>query len=297
MPKKYSGKLNGNYDSSMTFNIAVSEVMYRVRRTAGRLKKSRKADESACGAIHALAKICRGERCTGLLDYRLYESEVEEWRESFFSWFKRVRRHFGEEEQEVFLAGAEEDFQTLLEVAKKGPKERWEEESLRTYMKIPFKTEEEWKLANKAADEKYPVELGSALANYLDRCIEELTTRVSSAEVDQKKASPGRHTDSTSPRLVRHENGLMALCLDNFDAFDNEEDVEQDILVGGYDVEAAIRACLKTEDSGCLDQLDFDSESSMFCVRSDNLGALQRVTEVIYRFFVDKTLRKQYLKK
>lgn len=294
---KYSGKLNGNYNSSMSFNISIKRVIDWVRQDISYLAKSRKADEYAPGAIRALSKICQGEKCKHLIDYDLYDSEVESWKNIFFSWFNRVKRHYGEEERELFVKNAENDFKILLEAAKSGPKEYWEEKSLIRSFPIQFETQEKLDSARKAAEIKHPVELGSAIHKYIYRCIDELFEEDQVKESEhQKESLKYQQTEITAPKLMRHEDGMFSLMLDNFDAFDEEEDIEQEILLNGYNVDNAIKSYFTEHKDNCLNDLNFDSESSLFCVRSANTSSLLKVTELFYKFFEDCSLRRKYLR-
>jgi hypothetical protein len=71
------------------FNAVVSAAVDKVRTTIGQLSTSRKADEYAPGAIHALRKLCEDEADANLLG--VYRPEVEEWRDCLFQWFDRVK--------------------------------------------------------------------------------------------------------------------------------------------------------------------------------------------------------------
>jgi hypothetical protein len=333
-------EMHGDYYSSMMFKIAATGTMERIREDMENLPRLRKVDVLVAGSIHALRKLCDGEEPGHLLDFRLYKSEVETWRETFFAWFNPVKGKFSPKTRKQFLANAEDDFRVLMDFASKDgrypfkpPTERW--------IRVTFDDQEAKEIACKAAEVKHPVELGHALSQYLDRCILELvegpiddtihvslanakaleTARKAAREahpveygdplheyikqsvgsmVDGWKASTSERAPqesslpaAVSPSLLRHDDGSLSLCLSEFTALDDNDDEDWELTA--YDVESAVKAYLKERRPSCITKLNFDSESSMFCVTSTSVSALGNVADVIFRFLADEKLRSKYI--
>jgi hypothetical protein len=115
-----------------------------------------------------------------------------------------------------------------------------------------------------------------------------------------RDASPpsGVELPRTVPaRLHCRGEGGYSLTVDDFAAFDTPEDLEQDIVVTAYDLQDAVKACLRELKSSATKQLDFNSESSLFSVDSASLPALVEVTEIVFQLATDATLRDRYLRK
>jgi len=304
MTKIFSSDMHGNDNASISFNAAVlsamSGVCQMVRSRIDDLSKSRKADEWVPGSIHALRMLCEGgfdkdRYC----DHYLVREEVEEWQETFFAWFDRVKRHYPDEYRDQFLANAEDDFRVILECSSNPGLSPgwWRKSAAERFIKIKFESPEALQAARRAADEKHPVDLGSALFTYLDNCIAQLIDE----PVDENKAAetdrPAEKQpdfDMLSPRMMWDEDGNVWMYLNSFDCFDTPEDLEQDIVTSAYDVEEALQNYLKEHHVKSLKQLKFDSESSMFCVSSKRPEALSLVTEVLLRFATDRELYLQY---
>ncbi len=62
MTKIISSKIHENDEASSAFAVSVMSQLEWVRMHVSFLKKSRKADEQAPGSIHALRKLCDGEK-------------------------------------------------------------------------------------------------------------------------------------------------------------------------------------------------------------------------------------------
>src|SRR5688572_2647244 len=121
MSKIYSVQLHGNENASIMFGAALAGGVQRVREHIDDLATSRKADEWAPGAIHALRKLCEGEDESG----QIHRIEVEEWQATFFAWFARVKKHFPSKLVKKFQANAEDDFRTILKCATEMPEYFW----------------------------------------------------------------------------------------------------------------------------------------------------------------------------
>lgn len=289
MTKIFSSELHRNDNASTQFDVAIIMAVERVRQSIASLSKSRKADEYAPGAIHALRKLCDGEG----RNLSIHQLEVEEWRDCFFAWFERVKKAFPKQHAARFQENAHDDFRAILECATNLSESFWRQKAAERSIQISFKTEADLTAARKAADEKYPVRLGGALHQYIERCVAELVGEKS----EQEPAAPAPVTqateeklpDSLSVRFVVHEKEV-ALCVDNFRCFDTPDDLEQDIVTTAYDVEDAVQKYLKKQEKKVTAKLHFDCESSMFCVLSSDLAALSYVVEVLISFAADRKL-------
>src|SRR5689334_5060357 len=137
MSSIFSAHLHGNENASIGFAVVIIGAVERVRDEMANLVTSRKADEYAPGALHALRKLCAGEPATG----QIHRVEVEEWQATFFTWFQRVKKHFPANLAKRFQANAEEDFRTILKCADEMPESFWRQEALKRHVPISFENE------------------------------------------------------------------------------------------------------------------------------------------------------------
>lgn len=284
MSKIHSAQLHGNENAGIEFGAAIAGAVQRVREQIAALKTSRKADEYAPGAIHALQKLCDGEDESG----QIHRIEVEEWQATFFAWFQRVKKHFPPKLVKKFQANAEDDFRTILKCATGLPEYYWRSDVPKRHIQISFENEAVLDAARDAAEEKYPVDLGSALHKYLESCVAELVGKKRPAKTKQG-APPPTATESLTIRFFpsgKHHS----LSIDDFACFDRPENLEQDIVVTAYDVEDAVKKYLKAAAPKILKSLRFDCESSMFAVRSANVSALTTVVAALYALAADHEL-------
>ncbi len=290
MARIFSSELHRNENASIEFGGAIVRAVRAVRQGISVLAKSRKADEYAPGAIHALRKLCEGEGQSS----HIYRLEVEEWKDFFFAWLNRVKRWFPDGYADEYEKNAEDDFRVILECANEMPEYFWRNEVDKRHIRVAFKNDKDLDAARKAAEEKFPVQLGSALHEYIDRCIATLVDEPvpESPPVPQEDGSP--RPDVLEPRFVVHDDGMVSLCLDRFDLFDSIDDLTQDIVTTAYDVEDAVRNYITANCSETATSLDYDCESSMFCVRSENPETLAIVTHVLIRLATDRELYLQY---
>src|SRR6478736_6487636 len=163
MGKIYSSELHRNENADICFGATIGGCVDNVRRHIVNLGTSKKVDEWAPGYIHALRKLCEGEReCR-----HVYTAEVEEWRATFLSWFERVKRHFPAAHAKKFLANAESDFKVIVAASQAWPEFLWRQQSQERRISISFANEAALDAARAAAEEKHPVRLGGALHHYL----------------------------------------------------------------------------------------------------------------------------------
>jgi hypothetical protein len=284
MSKIYSAQLHGNENAGIEFGAAIVGAVQSVREQIAALETSRIADEWAPGAIHALRKLCEGEAESG----QIHRVEVEEWQATFFAWFERVKKHFPPKLVKKFQANAEDDFRTILKCATGMPEYFWRPDVPKRYVQISFKNEAALDAARDAAEEKYPVDLGSALHKYLESCVAELVGERRPAKT--KKATPPP-AEAASLTIRFFPGGKQSsLSIDDFACFDTPENLEQDIVVTAYDVEDAVKKYLKVNSSKILKSLRFDCESSMFAVRSAHPAALATVVAAIHALAADHEL-------
>jgi hypothetical protein len=282
MSKIYSAELHGNENASIMFGAALAGAVQDVRAHIDDLATSRKADEWAPGAIHALRKLCEGEGESG----QIYRTEVEQWQATFFAWFARVKKHFPAHLAKKFQANAEDDFRTILKCA--GMRDNsWRREAPKRHIQISFENYAALEAARDAADEKYPVDLGSALHKYLESCVAELVSGKKPAKA--KAAPPPAQSESLTIRFFPRGKG-GSLSVDDFGCFDSPEDLEQDIVVTAYDVEDAVKKYLQAAAPKILKSLRFDCESSLFVVRSTQPSALAALVAALYALAADHEL-------
>ena len=95
-------------------------------------------------------------------------------------------------------------------------------------------------------------------------------------------------------RHIDYEDGLFGLLFEDFylkqDLFD-----ELAIENTAYTWDDIIQAILKDKDAELLESLNFDSESSMFVVRSLSQEALNKVEKIILNLFNNEDYLKQLL--
>lgn len=285
MSKIYSPQLHGNENASIEFGAAIVGAVQSVREQIASLETSRKADEYAPGAIHALRKLCEGEGESG----HIHRVEVEEWQATFFAWFQRVKKHFSASLAKKFQANAEDDFRTILKCADGLPEYYWRKDATKRHIQVSFPNEASLEAAIDAADEKHPVDLGSALHKYLESCVAELVGGKKQPAKAKQAAPPPTETESLTIRFFPGPK-QSSLSVDDFACFDNTEDLEQDIVVTAYDVEDAVKKYLKAAAPKIRKSLRFDCESSLFVVRSADLSALAAVAAALYALAADHEL-------
>jgi hypothetical protein len=284
MSRIYSADLHGNENASIEFGAAIARAVQGVRAQIDTLATSRKADEYAPGAIHALRKLCEGEDTSG----QIHQVEVEQWHATFAAWFQRVKKHFSATLAKKFQANAEDDFRTILKCACRLPDNLWRNDLPKRYTQISFPNDAALDAARDAADEKHPVELGSALHKYLEACVADLVGGKRPAKAKPAATLP----TATESLAVRFTPGgkQSSLSIDNFGCFDTAENLEQDIVVTAYDVEDAVKKYLKASAPKILKSLRFDCESSLFVVRSADVSALGTVVTALYVLAADHEL-------
>jgi hypothetical protein len=285
MSKIYSPHLHGNENAGIEFGAAIAGAVQSVREQVASLANSRKADEYAPGAIHALRKLCDGEQESG----QIHRLEVEEWQAVFFAWFGRVKRHFPPQLVKKFQANAEDDFRTILKCASPMPEYFWRSEVPKRQIKISFENTAALDAAREAADQKHPVDLGSALHKYLESCVAELVGGKKKPAKTKKAASPQAETTSLTIRFFPGPK-QSSLAVDDFACFDSPENLEQDIVVTAYDVEDAVKKYLKAAAPKVRKSLRFDCESSLFVVRSADVSTLAAVAAALYALAADHEL-------
>ncbi len=287
MAKIFSSELHRNENASIQFGGMIVVAVHNVRQSISYLAKSRKADEYAPGAIHVLRKLCEGE---GSSYGQIHRKEVEAWKTCFFAWFKRVERWFPDECVDDFLSNAEDDFRVILECSDNMPECLWRKKADERDIRITFRNDAALKAARKAADEKHPVQLGSALHEYIGRCIATLVEEPAHGTQTNAQVDGTPLSGSIAPRFMQYDDGTFAMCLDNFDCFDSVDELAQDIVTTAYDIEGAVRHHINANCPELLSGIHFDCESSVFCARSAHLESIVIVTEVLIGLATDREL-------
>jgi hypothetical protein len=250
------------------------------RQHIAELNGSRKKDMGAPGAIHAVALLAQDASRRGL---PVTETEVDYWKETFFVWFNSVKRHFPEPLRDEFGEKAEADFALIREKANTYSATSWEQLKDCVERPVRFRDREMFDRAYEAAKQKYPVDLGIALDKYLLACVQRLLNDddldaplVVKVKQERSEDSPG----TVAPRLVTFDDGTYSLTVTSFGGLGRP-------AKSGTGLQNAVRKILRKSHKQLLDDLEFDSESSMFCVRTKCLSALGVVSEAIYTIAAD----------
>lgn len=245
------------------------------RQHVAELNGSRKRDMVASGAIHALALLAKEAPKRGL---PVTKKEVDYWRETFFVWWNSVKRHFPEPLRDEFREKAETDFVLIREKADVYSGTPWEQLKDCFERPVRFRNREMFDRAREAAKEKYPIDLGIAIDKYLQACVRRLLNEEdldAPLVVKVKEERPDDAPGTVAPRLVTFDDGTYSLIVTSFGGL-------QRPAKSGMGLQNAVRKLIQKSDQRLLDELEFDSESSMFCVRSKCLQTLGLVSQAIF---------------
>lgn len=171
----FSSQPHQNYNASIYFGAIVRGAVDEVRQGVALMSQRSITDEYALGAIRALRKLCEGEKEKFLCIYKL---EVIEWQATVQTWFERVKDEIPQGIRQKLLEEINEDLRILLSCAG-GPTVLFSRsEANSRYIRLTFESDEALEQAKKLADRKHPVQLGSALHEYLYKCIQELVDHI-----------------------------------------------------------------------------------------------------------------------
>lgn len=275
MAKTESSDLHRTPGGSIGFRWQLQAATQCARQLIAELTGSRKPDMSAPGAIHGLALIASEASRRSL---PVSEREVDYWEEMFFKWFESVKRYFAEPLRDEFRRKAEADFALIREKADVRSDTPWEQLRNRYERPVRFHNREMFDLACDKAKEKYPVDLGFALDKYLDACVQRLLDEddpdrplVMKVKETPREDKPG----TVAPRLITFEDGVHSLIVTSFGGLQRPAN-------SGLGLQKAVQQFLRKNAKSSLDNLEFDSESSMFAVRSKSLKCLAAVSEAIF---------------
>ncbi|MBA4029788.1 MAG: hypothetical protein C0478_02580 [Planctomyces sp.] len=204
--------------------------------------------------------------------------EVDYWKEMFFKWFESVKRYFAESVREEFKSKAEADFALIREKADIRSDTPWEQLRTRYERPVRFPTREAFDLACDRAKAKYPVNLGIALDKYLAACVQRLldTDDVERPLVVKVKEEAAADRPGTvAPRFITFDDGVYSIVVTSFGGLQRPAN-------SGLGLQKAVQQRLRKTAPSTLDQLEFDSESSMFVVRSHSLDSLAAVSQAIF---------------
>ncbi len=246
-----------------------------VRQHVAELRGCRTRDMFASGAIHALALLASDVPKRGL---PVTEKEVDYWSETFFGWFNSVKQHFPEPLRAEFQEKAEADFAVIREKANTFSETPWEQLKDTIERPVRFKDRDTFDRALEAAKTKYPVKLGIALDKYLLACVQRLLSDDNPDAplvVNFKEGPPEDKPGTVAPRFVTFDDGTHSLLVTSFGGLGR-------LVQSGLGLEKAVRAFLRKRQPQLLNELNFDSESSMFCVRSNSVQSLAVVSEAIF---------------
>jgi hypothetical protein len=280
MGKIFSGELHRNENAAMSFGGLIYDAVRSLRLYMSRLAGSRKADEGAPGALHALRKLCEGEKqCGGI-----HRVEVEEWKCCFDAWFTRVKRHFPAKFANEFSAKAADDFRVIFESADEQPEYFWRPWVKKRFHRIIFDSDDHFEKAMAASKEKH----GIHFDEFLKRSVAGLLGNDVRPEPVVKVAKAASH-GSVVVRFMANGNELT-LMVTGFECFQSAADLEQDIVSNAYTVEEAVKNYLKRHSPAARKSLRFDSESSMLVIRSTEMEAFSGAISALARLAADPEL-------
>lgn len=274
-----SVELHKGDNASLAFEASVVALVDRVRESIGALRKSRKLNEWAPGALHALAKVCAGERQLVTLN----RGEVEEWREVFFAWLERVEKKQDPLARAPYRESAESAFAAIVDASTDWPEHVWRDSSRERHIAVTFPNDEARMRARTVANERHPVALGSALHEYLRSCIEALT-----AEPSEQR--PATHTRAQppldeSPAIVSFADGRFSMSVEALTELTAPESLAEDYVANAFDLEAAMRAGLSRAH---LKDVEFDCESSLFTLHTQSPDALSACLQLLSKVASEK---------
>ncbi len=275
MAKIESSELHRTPAGSIGFRMQLRVATQCARQLIADLVGCRKPDMPASGAIHALALLASEASRRSL---PVSEREVDYWKEVFLKWFESVKRYYSDTARDQFLNKAEADVAVIREKADILSDPPWEQLRNRYEHSIRFPDRSAFDLASNRAKEKYPVALGSALDKYLQACVQRL---LNEGETDQplvvkvKEASPLDKPGTVAPRFISFDDGNHSLIVGSFGGLLPPAN-------SGLGLQKAVQQYLRKTAKEKLDSLQFDSESSMFVVRSSSLTCLAAVSEAIF---------------
>lgn len=281
MAKFQTAELHKTPGGNPGFFQPLQQTTQCVREHMAQLVGSRKPQIETAAALRILAILAREVSLRKSIP--VTSMEVDYWQENFLAWFGRVKKHFAEDCREDFLANANADFEAIRECAKSFSAEPWQQKTDRFQWRVDFVNREAFDKACQSATEKYPVKLGIALDKYLKACIKRLSdddNPESPLVVQVQETKPGDRPGSIAPRLVSFDDGVHSIIITDFGGFGNAS-------MTANQLQTTVKKHLRANSKETLKDLDFDSESSLFCVRSESLASLSKVTEMIYRFVSD----------
>ncbi|MBL8815569.1 MAG: hypothetical protein JNL58_06035 [Planctomyces sp.] len=275
MAKIESSELHRTPGGSNGFRWQLQAATQCARQFIAELNGSRKPDMAASGAIHGLALLAREASRRSL---PVSESEVDYWKEVFFKWFESVKRYFPEPLRDEFKKKAEADFAVIREAADIRSDTPWEQLRDRYERPIRFQSREKFDLACDRAKAKYPVNLGIALDKYLAACVQRLLDEDDIERplvVKVKETLPADRPGSIAVRFITFDDGVHSLIVTSFGGLQRPAN-------SGLGLQKAVQQLLRKTEQSTLEQLEFDSESSMFSVRSKSLNCLATVSQAVF---------------
>ncbi len=273
MAKIETSELHRTPGGSAGFRWQLQAATQCARELIDELSDSRKPGMSASGAIHGLALLAKEALPRSL---PVSEKEVDYWQERFFKWFDSVKRYFDEPLRDEFRKNAEADFATIR--AKADIRSDMDQLRNRYEHPVRFPSRAVFDLACERAEEKFPVSLGIALDKYLQACVQRLLDADdpnSPLVLKVKETPPTEQPGTVAPRFITFDDGVHSLIVTSFGGL-------QPPANSGLGLQKAVQRLLRKSAPSALEQLKFDSESSMFAVRSGSLNCLATVSEAIF---------------
>ena len=261
------------------FRIAVTRMIWAVREQFDLLGRVTWADAGFTGAIRALRKAVEGD---GPIE-SLGLAEVESWEKQVTNWWNKVHREVPSEIQEQRITQIRNDLNALKADANR----RGAPDPGTRYLYVKTESPEDNKSLRIAADRIVPVRLGSALHEYLQRCLESL--RQGRAELPALSPELEREEFASALRFHHlYSDQKHTISVENFQHWGED--------VTGYDLEAAARSLL-VELGQDLQDLVFDTESSALVAMSSHPAAILALATAITSLDEDRSLRDRLLPK
>ncbi len=291
-----TSEIQKNDFAAMSFYAAMNYSVKQIRENIDFYKKSRKINTSLFGHIHALRLLCVHSNS---LDIPINLKEANEWKDILIKYVERIQKKIPEEIREKFKIELQNDLDIIVSKGKDYPEWQWKDQYLKREITIDVKNKElkEKYLELAENNEKYRNQLGNALHNYIKDCLDDLEKNEENKE--NEITSQKNHTEELNifkPTFLKLDSSKYSYLLDNFDFFIDNEQLENNCEITAYKIEEAIKLYLTDTNPELLNDLNFDCESSLFSVQSDNLSSLIELNKHLLSIATNNKIKDKYLK-
>ncbi len=291
-----TSEIQKNDFAAMSFYAAMNYSVKQIRENIDFYKKSRKINTSLFGHIHALRLLCVHSNS---LDIPINLKEANEWKDILIKYVERIQKKIPEEFREEFKIELQKDLDIIVSKGKDYPEWQWKDQYLKREITIDVKNKElkEKYLELAENNEKYKNQLGNALHNYIKDCLDDLEKNEENKE--NEITSQKNHTKELNifkPTFLKLDSSKYSYLLDNFDFFIDNEQLENNCEITAYKIEEAIKLYLTDTNPELLNDLNFDCESSLFSVQSDNLSSLIELNNHLLSIATNNKIKHKYLK-